>query len=86
VQRFLSRRTFEDNLNKHAPQALAKHLPIKVTSPDGNDFVVVSAAEWSQHQETFHVLQSMDLMRQIATSLEAYNTTKATHRERQHKA
>ena len=43
----VSRRTFEDNLNKHAPQALAKHLPIKVTSPDGNDFVVVSAAEWS---------------------------------------
>ncbi|MGI3129990.1 type II toxin-antitoxin system Phd/YefM family antitoxin [Halopseudomonas pachastrellae] len=68
----VSLRSFEENLSKHAPQALAKHLPIKVTSPDGNDFVVVSAAEWSQQQETLHVLQSKDLMQQIATSLETH--------------
>ncbi|SFM50656.1 antitoxin YefM [Halopseudomonas pachastrellae] len=68
----VSLRTFEDNLDQHAQQALAKHLPLKVTNPEGDDFVVVSAAEWSQHQETLHVLQSMDLMRQIATSLETY--------------
>lgn len=64
----VSLRTFEDNLDKHAPRALAKHLPIKVTSPDGDDFVIVSATEWSQQQETLHVLQSKDLMWQIAAS------------------
>ena len=68
----VSLRTFEDNLDKHAPQALAKHLPLTVTNPDGDDFVIVSAAEWSQHQETLHVLQSMDLTQQIATSLESH--------------
>ncbi|OWL83343.1 type II toxin-antitoxin system Phd/YefM family antitoxin [Halopseudomonas aestusnigri] len=68
----VSLRTFEDKLDKSAPQASAKRLPIRVTSPDGNDFVVVSAAEWSQQQETLHVLQSMDLMQQIATSLETH--------------
>lgn len=68
----VSLRTFEDNLDKHAPQALAKHLPLKVTNPDGDDFVIVSAAEWSQQQETLHVLQSRGLMRQIATSLETH--------------
>lgn len=68
----VSLRTFEDNLDKRAPQALAKHLPLKVTNPDGDDFVIVSATEWSHQQETLHVLQSMDLMRQIATSLETH--------------
>lgn len=68
----VSLRTFEDNLDKHASQALAKHLPLKVTNPDGDDFVIVSATEWSQQQEALHVLQSMDLMRQIASSLETH--------------
>jgi len=48
----VSLRTFEDNLDRHVPQALVKHLSFKVTNPDGNDFVVITAAEWSQQQET----------------------------------
>ncbi|MEL0168078.1 MAG: type II toxin-antitoxin system Phd/YefM family antitoxin [Pseudomonadaceae bacterium] len=68
----VSLRSFEDNLDKNAQQALAKHLPLKVTNPDGDDFVVVSAAEWSQQQEALHVLQSKDLMQQIAASAETY--------------
>ncbi len=41
-----------------------------VQSLDG--FVVISADDWEREQETLHVLQSKNLMQQIADSLETH--------------
>lgn len=35
-------------------------------------FIVMSADDWEQEQETLHVLQSKNLMQQIADSLETH--------------
>ena len=35
---------------------------------NGEDFVVVSAEDWSREQETLYVLQNQSLMQQIAES------------------
>ncbi len=59
---------FRDNLKSFVEQVITDHLPLKVTRRSGADFVVVSADDWERDQETLHVLQSSDLMRQIAAS------------------
>ena len=59
---------FRDNLKAFVERVVGDHEPIKVTRRAGEDFVVISAEDWDREQETLHVLQSTDLMRQIAES------------------
>jgi antitoxin YefM len=64
---------FRENLKGFVEQVINQHTPIKVTRRTGEDFVVVSADDWKREQETLHVLENSDLMKQMAASM-------ATHR------
>ncbi len=65
---------FRENLKTYVEQVVNEHLPIKVTRRSGEDFVVMSAADWEREQETLYVLQNNDLMQQIADSAATYTT------------
>lgn len=59
---------FRDNLKAFVERVVGDHEPLKVTRRAGEDFVVISAEDWEREQETLFVLQSSDLMQQIAES------------------
>ena len=63
---------FRDNLKALVDRVITDHSPLKVTRRAGEDFMVVSAEDWAREQETLHVLQNGDLMRQIAASLASH--------------
>jgi antitoxin YefM len=63
---------FRDNLKSYVEQTVSDHEPIKVTRRAGDDFVVMSADDWEREQETLHILQSNDLMKQISESLDTH--------------
>ena len=67
---------FRDTLKDCVEKVISQHDPLRVTRRNGKDFVVVSAEDWEQEQETLHVLQNSNLMRQVSNSV-------ATHTERQ---
>ena len=60
---------FTNNLQDFVKQVIQQHIPLKITSQDGADFVVVSAEDWEQQQETLFVLQNSNLMQQISRSM-----------------
>ena len=64
---------FRDNLKDMVEDVINNHTPLKVTRRAGEDFVVVSAEDWEREQETLHVLQSGDLMRQLAASVKTHS-------------
>lgn len=78
---------FRDNLKRFVEQVVTEHLPLKVTRRSGDDFVVLSADDWEREQETLHVLQNSDLMKQIAASVatnaknQGYQPTAGEHDE-----
>ena len=47
---------------------VSRHIPLKVTRRNGEDFVVLSAEDWEREQETLYILQNQSLMQQIADS------------------
>lgn len=66
---------FRETLKDCVEKVISQHSPLKVTRRNGEDFVVVSAEDWEREQETLHVLQNSNLMKQIANSM-------ATHTQR----
>jgi antitoxin YefM len=72
--REMSVNRFRSSLKAAVEGVVRDHVPLRVTRRTGEDFVVVSAADWDREQETLYVLQNRSLMKQIASSLE-------THRE-----
>lgn len=60
---------FRDALKDCVERVISQHTPLKVTRRNGEDFVVVSAEDWEREQETLHVLQSSNLMKQISDSM-----------------
>jgi len=67
---------FKNDLQDLIKQVINQHIPIKITNQDGQDFIVISAEDWEQQQETLLVLQNSNLMQQIAYSM-------ATHTQNQ---
>jgi len=63
---------FRDNLKTFVEQVVSQHIPIKITRRSGADFVVLSADDWEREQETLHVLQNTELMRQISDSMSSH--------------
>ena len=63
---------FRDHLKNFVEQTISEHEPIKVTRRNGEDFIVLSADDWEQEQETLYVLQNSDLMKQIVVSMESH--------------
>lgn len=64
---------FRENLKDYIEQVVEKHLPLKVTRRNGEDFIVVSAQDWEREQETLYVLQNSTLMRQIAAAMSTHS-------------
>ena len=67
---------FTNNLQAFIKQVIQQHIPLKITNQDGADFVLISAEDWEQQQETLFVLQNSNLMQQISHSM-------ATHAQNQ---
>lgn len=67
---------FRDNLKKLVEQSISRHEPLRVSRRSGQDFVVISAADWEREQETLYVLQNSSLMRQLAESLKTHTERK----------
>ncbi|EDQ00938.1 type II toxin-antitoxin system Phd/YefM family antitoxin [Shewanella benthica] len=67
---------FRDNLKAYVEQTVSEHEPIKVTRRAGDDFIVMSADDWEREQETIHVLQSSNLMKQIVESMNTHKNNK----------
>ncbi|MGK7957574.1 MAG: type II toxin-antitoxin system Phd/YefM family antitoxin [Crocosphaera sp.] len=59
---------FQENIKHFIKQVINQHIPLKVKGNDGEDFVIISAEDWQQQQETLYVLQNSSLMQQIADS------------------
>ncbi len=56
---------FQENIKHFVEQVINQHIPLKVKGNNGQDFVVVSAEDWEQEQETLSLLQNTSLMQQI---------------------
>lgn len=63
---------FRDNLKKLVEQSVSNHEPLRVTRRAGEDFIVISAADWEREQETLYVLQNSSLMQQLAESAKTH--------------
>lgn len=49
-------------------KAIEEHQPLRIKCHKGKDFIVISAEDWEQEQETVYVLGNKSLMGQIAAS------------------
>jgi antitoxin YefM len=76
VMNSISVNQFRDNLKTYVEQTVNEHEPIKVTRRAGEDFIVMSADDWEREQETLHILQSSNLMQQIAESMSTHESNK----------
>ncbi len=56
---------FRSNLKECIDSVVGTHGILKVTRRNAEDFVVMSAQDWSRHQETIYILQNKYLMKQI---------------------
>ena len=75
---------FRDTLKDCVEKVISQHNPLKVTRRNGQDFVVMSAEDWEQEQETLYVLQNSSLMKQIADSMAIHTQNQGyspTHEE-----
>ena len=59
---------FREKLKHCVETVIQEHQPLKVTRRNGEDFIVISAEDWSREQETLYILQNQSLMQQIAES------------------
>jgi antitoxin YefM len=67
---------FTNSVKTFIKQVITQHTPIKVTDQDGEDFIIISAEDWEQQQETLFVLQNNELMKQIAASIVTHQQNK----------
>ncbi|MDY6782272.1 MAG: type II toxin-antitoxin system Phd/YefM family antitoxin [Cyanobacteriota bacterium] len=70
----VSLKQFRNNIQDCIDRVINQRNPLKVTGQSGSDFIVISAEDWEQTQETLYILQNTDLMRQIARSLATHST------------
>ncbi len=64
---------FTNNIQDLIKQVITQHTPLKITDKNGEEFVVVSAEDWEQQQETLFILQNNNLMAQINDSIATHN-------------
>jgi len=72
----LSVNKFRANLKSFVDRAIDDHIPLRVQRRTGRDFIVLSAEDWEQEQETLYVLQNSPLMTQMAESLKTHKSGK----------
>ena len=67
---------FTNNIQDFVKHVINQHIPLKITDQNGEDFVIISAEDWEQQQETLFVLQNSQLMKQINDSLTTHTQNK----------
>lgn len=67
---------FTNNIQDFIKQVIEQHTPLKITSQNGEDFIIISAEDWEQQKETLFVLQNSELMQQIKDSLATHSQNK----------
>jgi antitoxin YefM len=67
---------FRSQLKRYVESVENSHDPLMVTRRNGESFVVMSASDWQQQQETLFVLQNSNLMAQIAASMKTFEAKK----------
>ena len=67
---------FQANIKQFIEQVIKQHLPLKVKGNNEQDFIIISAEDWEQQQETLYILQNSSLMQQIADSNITHNNRK----------
>jgi antitoxin YefM len=70
--REISVHEFRSHLREQVEEVVEDHVPLRVKRRGGQDFVVVSAEDWEQEQETLYILQNKSLMEQIERSLKTH--------------
>ena len=70
--REISVQEFCRHLKEQVEEVVEDHVPLRVKRRGGQDFVVVSAEDWDQEQETLYILQNKSLMEQIGRSLKTH--------------
>ncbi|MEA5533358.1 type II toxin-antitoxin system Phd/YefM family antitoxin [Crocosphaera sp. XPORK-15E] len=63
---------FRKNIKHFVEQVISQHIPLKVKSHNGEDFVIISAEDWEREQETLYILQNNHLMQQIYDSIKTH--------------
>ncbi|EGJ28618.1 MULTISPECIES: type II toxin-antitoxin system Phd/YefM family antitoxin [Moorena] len=63
---------FKTNIQDFIKQVINHHTTLKITDPNQGYFIIISAEDLEQQQETLYVLQNSHLMEQI-------NHSQATH-------
>jgi antitoxin YefM len=72
--REMSAHKFRSHLRDAIEKVVEDHVPLRVKWRGGKDFIVVSAEDWEQEQETLYVLQNRSLMEQIERSLKSHRS------------
>ena len=67
---------FTNNIQDFIKQVIEQYTPLKITSKNGEDFIIISAEDWEQQKETLFVLQNSELMQQIKDSLATHSQNK----------
>jgi antitoxin YefM len=67
---------FKNNIQDFLKQVISQHTPLKITDQNSGDFIIISAEDWEQQQETLYVLQNSYLMEQIIHSMATHTQNK----------
>ncbi|MBE9143252.1 type II toxin-antitoxin system Phd/YefM family antitoxin [Planktothrix mougeotii] len=67
---------FKNNIQEFLKQVISQHTPLKITDQNSGDFIIISAEDWEQQQETLYVLQNSYLMEQITHSMATHTQKK----------
>lgn len=67
---------FKNNIQELIKKVINQNIRLKITAQTGGEFIIISAADWEQQQETLYVLQNSPLMEQIAHSLATHTQNK----------
>ena len=68
---------FKNNIQGFLEQVISQHTPLKIIDQNSGDFIIISAEDWEQQQETLYVLQNSYLMEQITHSMATHTQKKA---------
>lgn len=67
---------FKNNIQGFLEQVISQHTPLKISDQNSGDFIIISAEDWEQQQETLYVLQNSYLMEQITHSMATHTQNK----------
>ncbi|MDJ0659882.1 MAG: type II toxin-antitoxin system Phd/YefM family antitoxin [Crocosphaera sp.] len=67
---------FTNNIQDFIEQVIEQHTPLKISTQNGEDVIIINAKDWEQQQETLFILQNSQLMQQINDSMMTHTQNK----------